>query len=114
MLCHLLDNNAYIKISDTFLTFYIRGCGKGRESDRLRKKRTGKRKEGMESKQEAQEESEETSIVLARRTSITLEDRQRGLGIVEEVAALMAAEHGWSLEDQERMVEAYRAVIERQ
>jgi len=31
----------------------------------------------MESKQEAQEESEETSIVLARRTSITLEDRQR-------------------------------------
>ena len=30
--------------------------------------------------------------VLARRTSITLEDRQRGLGIVEEVAALMATE----------------------
>ena len=31
--------------------------------------------------------------VLARRTSITLEDRQRGLGIVDEVAALMAKEH---------------------
>jgi len=68
----------------------------------------------MESKQEAQEESEETSIVLARRTSITLEDRQRGLGIVEEVAALMAAEHGWSLEEQEKMVEKYRSVIEGQ
>src|SRR5260370_16950138 len=32
--------------------------------------------------------------VLARRTSITLEDYQRGLGIVEEVAALMAQEQG--------------------
>src|SRR6266516_4558679 len=30
--------------------------------------------------------------VLARRTSITLEDRQRGLGVVDEVAALMAKE----------------------
>jgi len=52
--------------------------------------------------------------VLARRTSITLEDRQRGLGIVEEVATIMAAEHGWTPDEQEKMVEAYRAVIERQ
>ena len=52
--------------------------------------------------------------VLARRTSITLEDRQRGLGIVEEVAELMAKEQGWSPEQQRRMVEEYRAVIEEQ
>ena len=49
--------------------------------------------------------------VLARRTSITLEDRQRGLGIVEEVAALMAKEHGWSAVQQEAMVDAYRRGI---
>jgi glycerol-3-phosphate dehydrogenase len=52
--------------------------------------------------------------VLARRTSITLEDYQRGLGIVEEVAALMAQEQGWSPEQQTHMVEEYRAVIEEQ
>jgi glycerol-3-phosphate dehydrogenase len=52
--------------------------------------------------------------VLARRTSITLEDYQRGLGIVEDVAALMAQEQGWSSEQQTSMVEEYRAVIEEQ
>jgi len=34
--------------------------------------------------------------ILARRTSITLEDRDRGLGIVEEVASLMAQELQWT------------------
>jgi glycerol-3-phosphate dehydrogenase len=48
---------------------------------------------------------------LARRTSITLEDRQRGLGIVDEVASLMAKELGWSPEQQLSLVEAYRADI---
>jgi glycerol-3-phosphate dehydrogenase len=52
--------------------------------------------------------------VLARRTSITLEDRQRGLGVVDEVAALMAKEHSWSAEQQQSMVAAYRRPIEEQ
>jgi glycerol-3-phosphate dehydrogenase len=52
--------------------------------------------------------------VLARRTSITLEDRQRGLGVVDEVAALMAGEHGWSSEQQQSMAAAYRHVVEGQ
>ena len=52
--------------------------------------------------------------VLARRTSITLEDRQRGLGIVDEVATLIAKEQDWSTEQQQSMVDAYRSVIEGQ
>lgn len=52
--------------------------------------------------------------VLARRTSITLEDRQRGLGIVEKVAALMAKELDWSPEQRQSMIDAYRGPIERQ
>jgi len=52
--------------------------------------------------------------VLARRTSIMLEDRQRGLGIVEEVAACMAQEHDWSRAQQMALVEAYRADIQGQ
>lgn len=52
--------------------------------------------------------------VLARRTSIILEDCQRGLGILTEVAALMAKELNWSPEQQQRMVEEYRQAIEEQ
>lgn len=52
--------------------------------------------------------------VLARRTSITLEDRQRGLEIVAEVAARMARELGWSPAHQATMVADYRAAIARQ
>jgi glycerol-3-phosphate dehydrogenase len=52
--------------------------------------------------------------VLARRTSITLEDRQRGLGIVEDVAALIANELGYTSEQQQSMIEAYRAAMEEQ
>ena len=52
--------------------------------------------------------------ILARRTSIALEDRQRGLGVVAEVAARMAGEHGWSLDRQNALVEAYRAEVQRQ
>jgi glycerol-3-phosphate dehydrogenase len=51
------------------------------------------------------------SDVLERRTSITLEDRQRGLGCVEEVAALMAQELGWLPGYTGRMVEEYRAAV---
>jgi glycerol-3-phosphate dehydrogenase len=52
--------------------------------------------------------------ILARRTRITLEDRQRGLGIVDEIASLMAKELGWSPEQQQPMVDAYRDAIEKQ
>jgi len=52
--------------------------------------------------------------ILARRTSITLEDKKRGLGIVDEVVALMAREHRWSLVEQEEQGRVYREVIERQ
>jgi glycerol-3-phosphate dehydrogenase len=52
--------------------------------------------------------------VLARRTAITLEDRQRGLGVVEKVAALMAKELAWTLPQQKHYIDAYRASIEEQ
>jgi glycerol-3-phosphate dehydrogenase len=52
--------------------------------------------------------------VLARRTSIMLEDRQRGLDIVDEVATCMAQEHGWSLDQKTALVKAYRADIQSQ
>ena len=52
--------------------------------------------------------------VLARRTSITLEDRQRGLGIVDGVATLMAKEQQWSPEQQKTLVEAFRSAMEAQ
>jgi len=52
--------------------------------------------------------------VLARRTSITLEDRRRGLGVLDEVAAFMAKEHICSAEQPQSMVDAYRSAIEEQ
>ncbi|HET8851533.1 MAG TPA: glycerol-3-phosphate dehydrogenase/oxidase [Ktedonobacteraceae bacterium] len=52
--------------------------------------------------------------VLARRTSIALEDRQRGLGVVDEVAALMANEQGWPPQQQQAMADAYREAIQQQ
>ncbi len=52
--------------------------------------------------------------VLGRRTSITLEDRRRGLGVLDEVAAIMAKEYSWSAEQQQSMVDAYRSAIEEQ
>jgi glycerol-3-phosphate dehydrogenase len=49
--------------------------------------------------------------VLARRTSITLLDRRRGMGIVDEVAALMAAELGWTPAERQSMVEMFNAAM---
>ncbi|HEY7127314.1 MAG TPA: glycerol-3-phosphate dehydrogenase/oxidase [Ktedonobacterales bacterium] len=49
--------------------------------------------------------------VLARRTSITLEDHQRGLGVVDTVAALMAKGLNWSSDQQQALVEEFRAAI---
>jgi glycerol-3-phosphate dehydrogenase len=54
------------------------------------------------------------SDILARRTSITLEDRQRGLGIVDQVADLMAKELQWSPEHQRSVIGAYRSVVQAQ
>jgi len=52
--------------------------------------------------------------VLAQRLSITIEDRQQGLGIVEEVAAIMGKEHGWSETEQQELVSAFRDKIQMQ
>ncbi len=52
--------------------------------------------------------------ILGRRTSITLEDRQRGLGIVNDVADLMAQELQWSDEQKQTLIAEYRAAIEEQ
>lgn len=52
--------------------------------------------------------------ILARRTSITLEDRQRGLGVVEDVASLLVGELGYTSERQQSMIEAYRTAMEEQ
>ena len=50
--------------------------------------------------------------ILAHRTAIILEDRQQGLGCVAQVAALMAPELGWTQEEQQAMVAAYRAALQ--
>jgi glycerol-3-phosphate dehydrogenase len=52
--------------------------------------------------------------VLARRTSITLEDKRRGLSIVDEVASLMAREHKWSQAEQQEQAKSYGEVIQSQ
>jgi glycerol-3-phosphate dehydrogenase len=52
--------------------------------------------------------------ILARRTSIILEDKQRGTGIVDEVANLMAREHKWSVSEQQDKVRVYRDAVESQ
>lgn len=52
--------------------------------------------------------------MLARRTSIILEDRDQGAGIVDEVAALMAKELDWSPEQQKAMIDAYRTALQQQ
>ena len=51
--------------------------------------------------------------VLARRTSIALEDRQRGLGVVDEVAALMAnSRAGPPSSRKQAMANAYREAMQ--
>jgi len=52
--------------------------------------------------------------VLARRTSIMLEDRQRGMDSLEDVVALMASEHNWSSEQQLLMSDAFRSTVQQQ
>ncbi len=50
--------------------------------------------------------------VLARRTRISIETFDRGIGAVEEVARLVAPVLGWSDEQVEREVEHYRKRVE--
>jgi len=52
--------------------------------------------------------------VLARRTSIMLEDRQRGLGALDDVVSLMANEHNWSSEQQQLMSDTFRSAVMQQ
>lgn len=52
--------------------------------------------------------------VLERRTSIIIEDRQRGLGVADEVATIMARELGWSDSRRQEMIDKYRERIERE
>jgi len=52
--------------------------------------------------------------ILARRTSITLEDRDRGLGVVQEVAAMMAPELHWTPGQTQELVDTYRSAIQYQ
>jgi glycerol-3-phosphate dehydrogenase len=52
--------------------------------------------------------------VLSQRTSITLEDRQRGLGILDEVAAIMSQELSWSADTRSQLINEYRTEIEAQ
>jgi glycerol-3-phosphate dehydrogenase len=52
--------------------------------------------------------------ILSRRTSITLEDRQRGLNIVEEIAALIAKEQDQPVTQQQPLITAYRNKIQQQ
>lgn len=52
--------------------------------------------------------------VLARRTSIAVEDRQRGLGIVENVAEMMGKVHNWSPAQRRLMSTAYHDTIQEQ
>jgi glycerol-3-phosphate dehydrogenase len=54
------------------------------------------------------------SDVLMHRTSIVLEDRRRGLDVVDEVASMMAAELNWSPAQQQAHVESYRSIVEDQ
>src|SRR6266566_2038800 len=52
--------------------------------------------------------------VLARRTRITIEDRHRGLGILDDVVGLMAKELGWTPEQQQSMGDAFRSAMQQQ
>jgi glycerol-3-phosphate dehydrogenase len=50
--------------------------------------------------------------VLARRTRISIETWDRGIGVAREVADLLAPELGWSAEQAEREIEYYRRRVE--
>ena len=43
-----------------------------------------------------------------------LEDRQRGLGALDDVVSLMANEHNWSSEQQQLMSDTFRSAVMQQ
>lgn len=49
--------------------------------------------------------------VLARRLRIAIEDRQRGVEVAQQVAALMGLQLGWSAGQQREQVNAYRTWV---
>jgi glycerol-3-phosphate dehydrogenase len=49
---------------------------------------------------------------LRRRLRLTFRDPDAGLGVVEEVAGLMAAVHGWDAGEVAAAIAAYRAGVE--
>ena len=49
--------------------------------------------------------------VLARRTSIQLEDRSRGIDVLHEVADTMSQELGWPQEQRDMLVKAYQEKV---
>jgi glycerol-3-phosphate dehydrogenase len=51
------------------------------------------------------------SDVLTRRTQIFFRDLQQGLGSVEKVAARMAELIGWSDEERQKSIDAYKAEV---
>ncbi|GHO83345.1 glycerol-3-phosphate dehydrogenase/oxidase [Dictyobacter formicarum] len=52
--------------------------------------------------------------ILARRTSIVMEDRERGQGVVDEVTQLMAQELHWPSVEQQELMQIYRSNIQNQ
>ena len=50
--------------------------------------------------------------VLARRTRISIETWDRGVGVAEEAATLLAPELGWSQDQADREIEYYRKRVE--
>jgi glycerol-3-phosphate dehydrogenase len=50
--------------------------------------------------------------VLSRRTSIIIEDRQRGLGIANEVATILARELNWTESRKQAMLDEYQQEID--
>jgi glycerol-3-phosphate dehydrogenase len=51
------------------------------------------------------------SDVMIRRTQIFFRDRQQGLQTVDKVAARMAELIGWSDEEKQRSIDAYKAEV---
>jgi len=51
------------------------------------------------------------SDVMIRRTQIFFRDRQQGLGSVDKVANRMAKLIGWSEEEKQRSIDAYKAEV---
>ncbi|GCF09096.1 glycerol-3-phosphate dehydrogenase/oxidase [Dictyobacter arantiisoli] len=54
------------------------------------------------------------SDILARRTSIVLEDRARGQDVLNDVTQLMSSEFNWPSNAQQELIQTYRTNIQRE